>query len=509
MKTLIVFVVAVLCSAWAAAQNSSFPPEGPVGIGVVSPDPSAILEVYSTEDGVLIPRMKKAARDLIEAPATGLIIYQTDVSPGFYYYTGTTWTAASLINASTSLSNLQSTAANESLVAESNNMLTLGSAETKWNWAYLKQVYVDGDLFVSNGADKSEANTFIGISNNTQNTGKNTVWVGYEAGRSNKTGLANAYVGYRAGRSNLNGSRNCFFGMNAGFSNTFGLKNMFVGANAGKDNNIGLSGTFVGFNSGTKNASGGYNAFYGAYSGISNVTGIQNLYFGARAGQNALGSNNSFVGYASGAQATSVQNCTFIGSLTDATLSTASNGTAIGYSATLNVNNAIVLGNAQVSKLGIGCTPLPDDILDFEATTAKLTIGGVWINASDRKLKNSFEDLRADDILDKVWQLDIQRWHYIADREPVTHIGPVAQEFYQLFQVGDEATISTVDPSGIALLAIQALTERGQQKDATIARQQSEIDGLMRAIAEMSASLEHQGSPVHDSDPQEPQEKQP
>lgn len=54
-------------------------------------DPSAMLDVKSTNKGLLIPRMDLNARGLIAAPAAGLIIYQTDNNPGFYYYSGAVW----------------------------------------------------------------------------------------------------------------------------------------------------------------------------------------------------------------------------------------------------------------------------------------------------------------------------------------------------------------------------------------------------------------------------------
>ena len=57
-----------------------------VGINTGAPDPSAALEISSTEKGLLIPRMTKAQRDAISSPATGLMIYQTDSDEGFYYY---------------------------------------------------------------------------------------------------------------------------------------------------------------------------------------------------------------------------------------------------------------------------------------------------------------------------------------------------------------------------------------------------------------------------------------
>jgi uncharacterized protein (TIGR02145 family) len=49
-------------------------------------DPSAMLDVKSTTKGALIPRMTAAQRNAIGAPASGLMVYQTDGTAGFYYY---------------------------------------------------------------------------------------------------------------------------------------------------------------------------------------------------------------------------------------------------------------------------------------------------------------------------------------------------------------------------------------------------------------------------------------
>ena len=64
-----------------------------VGVGTAAPSASAALDVSSTTGGFLLPRMTQAQRNAIAAPATGLLVYQTNSSPGFYYYTGTAWTA--------------------------------------------------------------------------------------------------------------------------------------------------------------------------------------------------------------------------------------------------------------------------------------------------------------------------------------------------------------------------------------------------------------------------------
>jgi hypothetical protein len=50
-----------------------------------------MLDVESTNKGVLIPRMTFAQRGAITSPAEGLLVYQTDAPEGFWYYDGATW----------------------------------------------------------------------------------------------------------------------------------------------------------------------------------------------------------------------------------------------------------------------------------------------------------------------------------------------------------------------------------------------------------------------------------
>jgi hypothetical protein len=56
-----------------------------------TPDASAMLDVKSTMLGALMPRMTQAQRNAIASPATGLMIYQVDNGPGFYFYNSTAW----------------------------------------------------------------------------------------------------------------------------------------------------------------------------------------------------------------------------------------------------------------------------------------------------------------------------------------------------------------------------------------------------------------------------------
>ena len=56
-----------------------------------APDASAMLDVKSTTSGILTPRMTVVQRTGIATPATGLLVFQTDGTAGFYYYTGVEW----------------------------------------------------------------------------------------------------------------------------------------------------------------------------------------------------------------------------------------------------------------------------------------------------------------------------------------------------------------------------------------------------------------------------------
>lgn len=78
----IIFICLMLFTALSNAQ---------VGINTDSPDASSALEIESTTAGILIPRLTETQRDAISSPATGLMIYQTDQTTGFYYYNGS-WT---------------------------------------------------------------------------------------------------------------------------------------------------------------------------------------------------------------------------------------------------------------------------------------------------------------------------------------------------------------------------------------------------------------------------------
>jgi hypothetical protein len=65
--------------------------KGNVGIGTTSPDGTSILDLTSTTQGFLPPRMREFQRDDITSPAVGLMIYNTDTDEINVYTNNNGW----------------------------------------------------------------------------------------------------------------------------------------------------------------------------------------------------------------------------------------------------------------------------------------------------------------------------------------------------------------------------------------------------------------------------------
>ena len=82
-----------LATVLIITANTSFAQGMSVNATGAAANASAMLDVASTSKGVLVPRMTGAQKWAISSPATGLMIFQTDSTSGFYYYTGSAWSA--------------------------------------------------------------------------------------------------------------------------------------------------------------------------------------------------------------------------------------------------------------------------------------------------------------------------------------------------------------------------------------------------------------------------------
>jgi hypothetical protein len=88
----------------------------------------------------------------------------------------------------------------------------------------------------------------------------------------------------------------------------------------------------------------------------------------------------------------------------------------------------------------------------------KLSPGsGSWASASDRSIKEGVRPVSCEALLDKLATLPISKWSYRSEFG-VRHLGPMAQDFYAAFHVGeDDRHISTVDEDGVTLAVAKAL----------------------------------------------------
>ena len=94
---------------------------------------------------------------------------------------------------------------------------------------------------------------------------------------------------------------------------------------------------------------------------------------------------------------------------------------------------------------------------------------GSWTTLSDRNLKANTATVDPRAVLDAVASLPVSTWNYTAQDASIRHIGPMAQDFYAAFNVGESDTgISTVDAQGVALAAIQGLYQQNLELKARI-----------------------------------------
>lgn len=116
--------------------------------------------------------------------------------------------------------------------------------------------------------------------------------------------------------------------------------------------------------------------------------------------------------------------------------------------------------------------------------------GGTWSCTSDRNMKENFSDVKARDILARVDALPIQTWNYKTQDASIRHIGPMAQDFYAAFNVGeDDRHITMIDSEGVALAAIQGLDQLVKEQEDQIAGQQKQIEQLRQQNAKLEMRL--------------------
>jgi len=133
-------------------------------------------------------------------------------------------------------------------------------------------------------------------------------------------------------------------------------------------------------------------------------------------------------------------------------------------------------------------------------TNAAATVGAklptaatAWVAISDSTKKTDIRRVDTKTVLEKVAQLPISEWRYKAQPDPtIRHIGPMAQDFYAAFRLGEDSLgISTIDPDGIALAAIQELQKQNKElreQNAALEIRMAQLETQMRQLVSRGGS---------------------
>jgi hypothetical protein len=103
---------------------------------------------------------------------------------------------------------------------------------------------------------------------------------------------------------------------------------------------------------------------------------------------------------------------------------------------------------------------------------------------SDRALKENVIPVDPQAVLEALSRMPIARWSYTFDDAGTPHMGPMAQDFYDAFGLGeDDRHIYPLDASGVALAAVQGVNESVEAQDARIAALETRLETLETAQA--------------------------
>jgi hypothetical protein len=118
---------------------------------------------------------------------------------------------------------------------------------------------------------------------------------------------------------------------------------------------------------------------------------------------------------------------------------------------------------------------------------ARLPAGGsAWVVICDSTKKRNIRLADTKAILEKVGTLPIKQWSYKSQDPSIEHIGPMAQDFWNAFHLGEDSLgISTIDPDGIALAAIQELHKENQQLKKELTQLNEQVESLSAQLGNL------------------------
>jgi hypothetical protein len=245
-----------------------------------------------------------------------------------------------------------------------------------------------------------------------------------------------------------------------------------------------------------------------AFNGTASATGAVAIGSGAQAtGDDALALGPSSIagGLASVTIGPSIANGSF--------------GVAIGLQNSASGNFSVAIGkNARTANrqgslvLGDGCAGFSSDSVYATAnnqfvargcggikfyTSQNLSSGvevapggGAWSSLSDVNRKENFSRVDGEDLLQRVQRVPVSTWNYKSQDATIRHLGPMAQDLFAAFKVGEsDLMINSVDIDGVNLAGVQALTTRTDSLRSQVQALTADKTALESRVTELEARL--------------------
>jgi len=313
----------------------------------------------------------------------------------------------------------------------------------------------DGGYPLGNTAEGEDA-----LFSLTANGAANTA-IGSHALFFNTTGDDNTAVGFVALNFNTTGSKNTALGFHALFSNQTGRANTATGFDALNDNTSGIQNTATGFGALERNGTGSQNTAIG-YGALSS---------------NTTGGDNIAVGFAAGSA-----------------LTTGSQNIDIASAGVAGERGTIRIGDLSQERTFIA------GISGVAVTGAPVVVaagGQLGVAASSQQFKDDIKPMEKTS--EAILALKPVTFHYKKNIDPArtAQFGLVAEDVEKISpdlvvhdQAGKPYSVRYDQVNAMLLNEFLKAHLRMEEQDATIARQQKQIDVLAAGLNKVSTQVE-------------------
>jgi len=520
-KQIACYLLCIIGANTAISQN--------IGINVsgAAANASAMLDIVSTNKGFLIPRVALTGtgdNTTIASATTSLLVYNSatvsDVTPGYYYWSGAVWVRFKDTDPSATDWNLLG---NATTVAATNSIGTTNNVDLTFRTNDIERMRINDQTleFLNNGnsvyigegagANSTDDDMYnVGIGYQSLNSITTAAWsnvgIGYQTLKTydydNCVAIGN-YASYSANTTGTNcvvigtyacynatGTSNVAFGDSALYTCTTGNNNIAIGIGALRNGSNPRQNVAIGRQA-LYNASAvsGLNLGIGYQAGYNITSGVRNVAIGYRALRQSTTSNyNVAIGYETGYTSNSGSNV-LIGNYAGYSIAGSGN-VCIGYNAGYNEagSNKLYIDNTNTStpliygdfsSVWVGINRVPTtNCFEVSGGASKAT-AAAWLANSDKRIKTDIQDIN--NAIETIMKLRPVKFKYTDEwknRNPYIkehdhyYYNFIAQEYQKVFPEsvqgsgeyieGDSVEILQIDTYNSQIVAIKAIQE--QQK---------------------------------------------